>query len=67
VNGPEGELQRLRLWQRAYGDNQPTPERRRKMGEAIARYLRALRYRRGDAGDGPVGAVDPVDPVERIT
>ena len=65
MNGPE-ELQRLRLWQRAYGDTQPTAQRRTNMGLALARYFRALRFRRGEVGDGPLDPVTPVSPVRKI-
>ena len=64
MDSSEGELQRLRLWQRAYGVQQPDPERRRAMGLALARYFRTLRIMRGGrAGTGPVEPIEPVEPV----
>ena len=64
MDSSEGELQRLRLWQRAYGAKQPTPEHRRAMGQALARYFRTVRIRRGrGGGDGPIEPIGPIEPV----
>jgi len=64
VNGPEGKLQRLRLWLSAYGGNQ-SDERRRRMGEAMARYLKAVGMRRS-AGDAPIEPIDPIRPIDKL-
>ena len=64
MNGPEGKLQRLRLWLKAYEGNQ-SDEKRRRMGAAIARYLKAIGARRS-SGDGPIEPVDPVRGVDTI-
>lgn len=60
MNAPD-EIQRLRLLLRAYGDTQPSPEQRRAIGLAIARYLRAQR-RPAQSGAGPVRRIDPIEP-----
>lgn len=64
MNGPEGKLQRLRLWLKAYEGKQP-PEARRRMGAAIARYLKAVGARRS-GGDGPIEPIDPIRGIDKI-
>jgi hypothetical protein len=64
MNGPEGKLQRLRLWLKAYEGNQ-SDEKRRRMGAAIARYLNAVGARRS-TGDGPIEPIDPIRSIEGI-
>jgi hypothetical protein len=64
MNGPEGKLQRLRLWLAAYGGNQ-SDERRRRMGEAMARYLKAVGFRRSPGGDVPVEPIEPIRGIDR--
>lgn len=63
MNGLEGKLQRLRLWLSAYGGNQ-SDERRRRMGEAMARYLKTVGFGRG-SGDGPIEPIELIRGIDR--